>query len=264
MAQRRFAVSDRSGSVVAGHLDRLAVRRTHAVHQRRRHRGSRGHRASPGRTAELGQVRGWCSPTSMPWRSPRRPRSWGAGAVPTDVSDTDEWRALAAAAPDADLVCLNAGIVGTRGSPCEVPPADWDTVFAVNLGGVVNGLRVFVPPMLASGRPSHVRSPRRWPGSPFPGDGAYGRPSTPSSRSPNRWPWHWRHRGRCDGAVSGPGSIRHVRRRSDPADLADEALAAVQTGRFVVVPGEWRAAVVQRAQLLMAGRPPALPAPSDS
>jgi hypothetical protein len=50
---------------------------------------------------------------------------------------------------------------------------------------------------------------------------------------------------------------------ADPADVADEALAAVEAGRFVVVPGEWRDAVVQRAQRLITGQSPVLPAPRD-
>lgn len=35
----------------------------------------------------------------------------------------------------------------------EAPPAEWDRVLAVNLGGVVNGLRAFVPRLLAAGAP---------------------------------------------------------------------------------------------------------------
>jgi NAD(P)-dependent dehydrogenase (short-subunit alcohol dehydrogenase family) len=71
----------------------------------------------------------------------------GASAVPTDVSDPRAMEALAAAAPDAELLCLNAGIVGTAmGPPWEVSPGEWDAVFAVNVGGVVNGLRAFVDP----------------------------------------------------------------------------------------------------------------------
>jgi hypothetical protein len=47
----------------------------------------------------------------------------------------------------------------------------------------------------------------------------------------------------------------------DPADVAERALAAVHEGTFVVVPEEWRAAVVQRAEHLVSGRPPTPPAP---
>ena len=80
-----------------------------------------------------------------------------ATGVPTDVADPYAMEELAAAAPAARLVCLNAGIVGSAlGAPWEVDPHDWDRVFAVNVGGVVNGLRAFVPRLLASDRPGHV------------------------------------------------------------------------------------------------------------
>ena len=58
-----------------------------------------------------------------------------ATAVPTDVSDLAAVQALADAAPDADLVCLNAGIVGSLGDPWDISVAEWDAVFAVNVGG---------------------------------------------------------------------------------------------------------------------------------
>ena len=77
-----------------------------------------------------------------------------ATAVPTDVSDLAAVEALAAAAPDADLICLNAGIVGELGAPWDIPAADWDAVFAVNVGGVLNGLRAFVPSRRADCRRS--------------------------------------------------------------------------------------------------------------
>jgi 1-deoxy-11beta-hydroxypentalenate dehydrogenase len=48
----------------------------------------------------------------------------------------------------------------------------------------------------------------------------------------------------------------------DPADLADEALAAVEQGRFVVMPQEWRRSVLDRAEHLTSGRAPTPPTPS--
>ena len=100
----------------------------------------------------------------------------GATAVPTDVADPDAMAALAAAAPATQLVCLNAGIVGSDlGPPWEVDAQDWDRVFAVNVGGVVNGLRAFVPRLLASGHPAHVLITASLAGlAAFPGGGAYG------------------------------------------------------------------------------------------
>ena len=99
-----------------------------------------------------------------------------ATAVPTDVADHEAVEALAAAARDAQLVCLNAGIVGSAlGAPWEVDPQEWQAVVAVNLGGVINGLRAFVPRLLASGRPGHILITASLAGlATFAGGGAYG------------------------------------------------------------------------------------------
>jgi NADP-dependent 3-hydroxy acid dehydrogenase YdfG len=98
-----------------------------------------------------------------------------ATAIPTDVADQMAMQELAAAAPDANLVCLNAGIVGTTlGAPWQADPSEWNTLLAVNLGGVVNGLRAFVPRLLASGQPGHILITASLAGlATFPGGGAY-------------------------------------------------------------------------------------------
>jgi NAD(P)-dependent dehydrogenase (short-subunit alcohol dehydrogenase family) len=74
--------------------------------------------------------------------------------VPTDVSLADDVAALAAAAfdhfGDVHLVCNNAG-VGSRGLPvAELPLADFEWVLAVNLFGVIHGLRAFLPHLRAN------------------------------------------------------------------------------------------------------------------
>ncbi len=53
------------------------------------------------------------------------------------------------------VVCNNAG-VSTMGKQWEISAGDWDWVLGVCLGGVVNGVRSFVPRMLAQGGPAHV------------------------------------------------------------------------------------------------------------
>lgn len=53
------------------------------------------------------------------------------------------------------VVCNNAG-VSTMGKQWEISAEDWDWVIGVCLGGVVNGVRSFVPRMLAQGGPAHV------------------------------------------------------------------------------------------------------------
>ena len=54
------------------------------------------------------------------------------------------------------LICNNAGVSG-GGSPIwSTTDNDWTWVLGVNVMGVVHGLRVFVPRMLASGEQCHV------------------------------------------------------------------------------------------------------------
>jgi NAD(P)-dependent dehydrogenase (short-subunit alcohol dehydrogenase family) len=55
----------------------------------------------------------------------------------------------------AHVLCNNAGVAaGAR--TWELTEADWQWVLGVNLMGVVNGIRCFVPRMLAGGQPGHV------------------------------------------------------------------------------------------------------------
>lgn len=76
-------------------------------------------------------------------------------AVPTDVADLDQVRALAdrtlAEFGRVDLVFNNAGM-GAGGPAWDIAPADWNRVWAVNVGGVVNGIQVFTPHLIAAGR----------------------------------------------------------------------------------------------------------------
>ncbi|MBF6332997.1 SDR family oxidoreductase [Nocardia transvalensis] len=78
-----------------------------------------------------------------------------AMAMPTDVSDAGQVQRLADAALDRfgriDLAVNNAG-VGRGGPSWQVGTEDWQRVLAVNLGGVVNGIRAFVPAMVEAGR----------------------------------------------------------------------------------------------------------------
>jgi NAD(P)-dependent dehydrogenase (short-subunit alcohol dehydrogenase family) len=74
--------------------------------------------------------------------------------VPVDVSVWDDVAGLADATferfGDVHLVCNNAG-VGSRGLPvAELPLADFEWVVAVNLFGVIHGLRAFLPHLRAN------------------------------------------------------------------------------------------------------------------
>ena len=80
-------------------------------------------------------------------------------AVRTDVSKGDQVEALAVAAERAfgavHVVCNNAG-VSVSGLSWTHTVADWEWVLGVNLWGVIHGVRVFVPRLLANGGDGHV------------------------------------------------------------------------------------------------------------
>ncbi|HET6954670.1 MAG TPA: SDR family NAD(P)-dependent oxidoreductase [Acidimicrobiales bacterium] len=79
-------------------------------------------------------------------------------AVPTDVRDDAAVDALAAATFDrfdtAHVVCNNAG-VGMGGLLWTVPADRWRWIVEVNLLGVANGIRAFVPRLIEQGE-GHV------------------------------------------------------------------------------------------------------------
>ncbi|MFY9998693.1 MAG: SDR family NAD(P)-dependent oxidoreductase [Trebonia sp.] len=78
----------------------------------------------------------------------------GASVLPvlTDVADPAAVDALhdsaVAAFGAVHVVCNNAGVGGPHGALWECPPGEWDWVLGVNLGGVINGVRTFMPLLL--------------------------------------------------------------------------------------------------------------------
>jgi short-subunit dehydrogenase len=82
-----------------------------------------------------------------------------AMAVPCDVADPAPLEALAehayAAHGQVDLLFNNAGILST-GLSWEISAEKWQQVVSVNILGVVNGLRAFVPRMIAANRPARI------------------------------------------------------------------------------------------------------------
>ncbi|GAA4021164.1 SDR family NAD(P)-dependent oxidoreductase [Allokutzneria multivorans] len=186
----------------------------------------------------------------------------GASGVVADVADPAAMESLAERSGDARLICLNAGIVGSAvGAPWEVPAEDWDRVFSVNVSGVVNGLRAFVPRLLASGEPAHVLVTASLAGlTVFPAGGAYG----PSKHAVVALVQHTalaledtpvRVSMICPALVATGMSKEGVA----AADVAAEALKAIDDGVFAVVPREWQPAVVDRAQRVAAGLAPTFP-----
>ncbi|KAK48896.1 hypothetical protein BG58_19475 [Caballeronia jiangsuensis] len=79
--------------------------------------------------------------------------------VTTDVSDAAQVEALARASLETyggvHLLFNNAG-VGAGGFVWENSANDWQWVFGVNVMGVANGLRAFVPIMLEQNEPAHI------------------------------------------------------------------------------------------------------------
>lgn len=71
-----------------------------------------------------------------------------------DVRSEEAWTALAARVVP-DVLCLNAGVF-RGGLIWESPRSDWDWVMSVNVHGVLNGLRAFVPGMIDRGAPAHI------------------------------------------------------------------------------------------------------------
>lgn len=80
-------------------------------------------------------------------------------AISTDVSNENSVNTLAVAAFDrfgtVDLLFNNAGVM-TAGRSWEIDAVTWQRSLDVNIGGVVNGIRSFVPRLLAADRPAHI------------------------------------------------------------------------------------------------------------
>jgi NAD(P)-dependent dehydrogenase (short-subunit alcohol dehydrogenase family) len=80
-------------------------------------------------------------------------------AVRTDVSKPEQVDALAHQAIErfgaVHILCNNAG-VGGGGLAWEQSLEDWQWVLGVNLWGVINGVRAFVPHMLKGGDEGHI------------------------------------------------------------------------------------------------------------
>lgn len=82
-----------------------------------------------------------------------------AYAYPTDVRDPAALEALAEAAfaqhGGVDLLFNNAGVL-TTGLSWEISADAWQRALDINIGGVVNGLRAFVPRMIAAGAAARI------------------------------------------------------------------------------------------------------------
>lgn len=81
-------------------------------------------------------------------------------AVRTDVAKAAEVEALARQTLDAfgaiHLLFNNAGVIGSGAAIWENTQVDWEWVLGVNLWGVIHGVRVFTPIMLAQNVDCHI------------------------------------------------------------------------------------------------------------
>lgn len=71
----------------------------------------------------------------------------GAEAVACDVADGQAVRAAMARLPEPDILVNNAGICH-YGLISQITPAQWDRLFAVNVGGIYHCVNVALPSML--------------------------------------------------------------------------------------------------------------------
>jgi len=86
-------------------------------------------------------------------------QGFNAMGVQTDVSNPDQVEALAEAAyqthGEVHVLCNNAGVF-TGGLLWEESLADYQWSMDVNVWGVINGVRSFVPRMIAQGTDAHI------------------------------------------------------------------------------------------------------------
>lgn len=98
-------------------------------------------------------------------------------AVPFDVGDSDQCRALAAAATQAfgmiDGLVNSAYIHGAWTTVDQADPDDWAKVFDVNCLGALRMTQAVLPAMLAAGGGAVVNVATMSQVAPFPGEGGY-------------------------------------------------------------------------------------------
>lgn len=201
--------------------------------------------------------------------SPTEELAAETGGIPArvDVTEPEQMERLAEEARDADLVCLNAGVVGASlGPPWEVPPDEWRQLLDVNVSGIANGLRAFVPRLLDSGQPAHILITASLAGLlTFPAGGAYAATKHAVVALAEQTALALQGTN-VSVTLLCPALVRTAMSDTgeDPSDVAADALAAVRSGRFLVMPEEWKAALRDRTERLAAGDPPRLPAPEEA
>ena len=180
-----------------------------------------------------------------------------------DVASAEDMERVARSAEEAEIVCLNAGIVGASlGVPWEVPVAEWQRMWAVNVLGLVNGLHAFAPRMSARRRGQILITGSLAGLVTFPSGGAYAATKHAVVALAESAALALQGTSVSVTLVC-PALVRTAMSEvgAHPNDVAAEALAAADDGRFLVVPAEWAPAVVDRAERLVSGATPEIPAP---
>jgi NAD(P)-dependent dehydrogenase (short-subunit alcohol dehydrogenase family) len=213
-----------------------------------------------------------------------------------DVSDESQVIDLATETYEqfgtAHVVCNNAGGGGGLGNVWEIGQAEWDWVFGVNFWGVLNGIRAFVPRLIAQGE-GHVVNTASLAGlkaAPFMGPYAatkhavvaiseslshelagMGSPvrvsvlcpgflRTRIAESDRNWPDALGDRPQIAGTPAGDFVSALVDAGGDPALLADRVSAAIVEERFFVLSEDRHAAVPHlRGKEAAEGSQPSLP-----
>jgi NAD(P)-dependent dehydrogenase (short-subunit alcohol dehydrogenase family) len=221
--------------------------------------------------------------------------------VPTDVANADQVTALREAAlaefGAVHLLCNNAGVGGPHGPLWEIPSGDWDWVLRVNLGGVINGIRAFVP-LLAEQDAAHVLNTASVFGVFAGALGPYGISKHAIVALSETLYFQLRslapHVGvsvLCPGAVrtrfgssarnrpdwAGPAPFATPAERAsterfdelqaagaDPADVAATVVAGIRSSRFYILTSSNRNdAIARRGREIIDGGPPVAPFPSS-
>jgi len=221
-------------------------------------------------------------------------------AVRTDVSSAEQVEALRDEAVRAfgavHVLCNNAGVGGPHGPLWEASPGDWEWVLRVNLGGVINGIRAFVP-LLARQDAAHIVNTASVFGVFAGALGPYGiskhaivalsetlyfqlRSEAPgiglSVLCPGAVRTRFGSSARNRPAWAGPSPERTAAERAsaeqfdrlqevagaDPADVAAAVIDGIRSGRFYILTSTNRnEAIRRRGEEIVAGGPPAAPFP---
>lgn len=89
-------------------------------------------------------------------------RGGGADVLGVDlnVADIASWEAARRKTEDRfgsiDILCNNAGVAPANKKFEDIPDEDWNWIFSINVHGVRNGIKTWLPSMKANGRPGHI------------------------------------------------------------------------------------------------------------